>query len=68
MTPTAPRGNADDQGRVYYQAPTSAPAIKPDPKHETVNVLAQLADDNGGFVRDYSTEPDDHAEPSASRS
>jgi phospholipase C len=56
--PTAPRGNADDAGQVYFQAPTSAPVIRrPDPKHETVNVLAQLANTNGGFVLDYCTHP-----------
>lgn len=57
VNPSAPHGNADDRGQIYYQAPTSAAVVKPDPKHETVNVLAQLANDNGGFVLDYSTNP-----------
>src|SRR5947209_5806870 len=57
VDPTAPRGNADDQGQVFFQAPTGAPAIKPDPKHETADVLAQMANDNGGFVLDYCTNP-----------
>ncbi len=57
VDPASPHTNNDDAGQPYSQAPTSAPAIKPDPKHETVNVLAQLANNNGGFVLDYSTNP-----------
>jgi phospholipase C len=55
--PSTPRGNPDDAGQVYYQAPTSTPTVSPDPKHETANVLAQLANNNGGFVLDYCTHP-----------
>ncbi len=57
VDPSAPRSNADDQGQVYFQAPSSAQAVSPDPKHETIDVLAQLANNNGGFVLDYCTNP-----------
>jgi phospholipase C len=57
VDPSAPHANSDDAGRVYSQAPTSAPAIKPDPKHDTPNVLNQLANNNGGFVLDYCSNP-----------
>jgi phospholipase C len=55
--------NSDGQN-TYAQTALSwrdplAREVKPDPKHETPNVLRQLADDNGGFVLDYArTYPD----------
>jgi phospholipase C len=45
--------NRDAHGREYAQEPRDALQVKPDPKHDTANVLAQLADHNGGFIRDY---------------
>ncbi len=54
VDPSAPRGNTDKDGRSYPQAETTAPSVAPDPMHETVNVLRQLANDNAGFVLDYS--------------
>lgn len=45
--------NRDARGREYPQAPLDVLQVKPDPKHDTANVLAQLADHNGGFIRDY---------------
>ena len=54
-----PDGSArtnSDGVRAYSQAPGAARTLVNDPKHELENVLAQLADQNGGFVRDYGHE------------
>jgi phospholipase C len=54
--------NSDGQ-RDYAQTPLNwddpaARTVDPDPKHETPNVLRQLAGNNGGFVADYAAEHD----------
>jgi phospholipase C len=54
VDPSAPRSNLDKDNRPYFQAPTTAASISPDPKHEKDNVLRQLDKNNGGFVLDYS--------------
>jgi phospholipase C len=47
------RFNLDLSGARVVQAPTDEQQTARDPMHETANALAQLADDNSGFVRDY---------------
>jgi phospholipase C len=47
--------NLDPEGREYRQRIADPFTVAPDPMHETVDVLEQLEDDNGGFVRDYAT-------------
>jgi phospholipase C len=47
------RFNLDLAGHKVFQAPTIEQQMQGDPKHETANVLTQLQDANGGFVRDY---------------
>jgi phospholipase C len=49
----APRFNLDLAGNKVFQSPTDALQVERDPKHETANVLDQLAGGNAGFVRDY---------------
>ena len=44
-------------GPGLFPGPEQRPAVSPDPKHETIDVLAQLANNNGGFVLDYCTNP-----------
>lgn len=53
ISPSGPRVNEDANGNAFEQAAGAGREIKPDPMHETPNVLAQLANDNRGFVRDY---------------
>lgn len=48
------RSNADDKGRVYYQAETTERQMFLDPHHEVEHVATQLSGHNGGFVRDYA--------------
>jgi phospholipase C len=48
-----PRFNVDLSGSRVFQIPTDEQQVARDPMHETVSVLAQLEDGNGGFVRDY---------------
>src|ERR1700691_5478398 len=48
-----PRVNRDAAGREYPQAPRTTLQVTPDPVHESKNVLAQLANHNGGFIEDY---------------
>src|SRR5437899_10965767 len=50
-----PRFNLDLSGTQVFQAPTDEQQMQRDPKHETVNVLAQIANGNSGFVVDYET-------------
>ena len=49
------RSNLDSAGRQVFQVPTAAQQVKEDPKHETKNVLAQIANENTGFVTDFQT-------------
>ncbi len=50
------RQNLDPGGKAFDQQPTRESQMDLDPKHETRNVLAQLAGGNAGFVRDFATE------------
>src|SRR5467141_4049386 len=47
------RFNVDQSGNKIFQAPTIEQQLERDPKHETENVLAQIANGNAGFVNDY---------------
>ena len=49
-----PKINTDDGGTNYGQQEMTDPIISPDPKHELQNVLFQLQNQNGNFIRDYS--------------
>jgi len=53
IDPAKPGTNADAGGRAYRQQPSESDEVWPDPKHETENVLKQLAGGNAGFVTDY---------------
>jgi phospholipase C len=53
VRPGDARANRDDAGREYAQHARLSLQVKPDPKHEHPNVLRQLEDGNGGFVKDY---------------
>ncbi len=53
VRPGHPRVNRDAAGHPYEQAVRTTLQVKPDPKHESRNVLAQLDDHNGGFIKDY---------------
>jgi phospholipase C len=53
IRPSAPHVNRDAGGREYAQHPRTTLQMKPDPKHESKNTLAQLQDHNGGFIKDY---------------
>lgn len=56
IDPAKPGTNTDTDGTVYTQAPmTARQMLKWDPHHEAAHVATQLADHNGGFVRDFST-------------
>jgi phospholipase C len=50
------RSNSDNQGNVYVQQPTTERQMLIDPRHEVNHVLTQIADGNGGFVKDFATE------------
>src|SRR6266849_6489192 len=54
VDPANPAGNQDKDGATYFQAPTTATSVSPDPMHELANVLNQLEGTNGNFVLDYS--------------
>lgn len=54
VDPAHPFQNLDDAGRTFVQAPTTERMMSPDPHHEVNHVAVQLADDNGGFVRDFA--------------
>jgi phospholipase C len=49
------RFNLDLSGNKVFQIPTIEQQMEGDPKHETENVVVQLGNGNGGFVRDYQT-------------
>ncbi len=48
------RFNLDDRGKKFEQRPTDSQQMPVDPRHETINVLPQLADNNSGFVRNFA--------------
>ena len=48
------RGNRDAAGNVYYPQPTDERQMASDPHHELPDVHEQLADGNGGFVRNFA--------------
>lgn len=56
VDPKNPRQNPDfpDATKNIIQSETRLTSISLDPAHEFVNVNHQLANDNGGFVRDYA--------------
>jgi len=50
-----PRTNRDREGNEFKQLPTESQQMPVDPRHETKpHVLAQLEDNNSGFVRDFA--------------
>jgi phospholipase C len=49
-----PGANTAPDGTVYKQAPTTERQMLLDPRHEVDHVRTQLADSNGGFVRDLA--------------
>ena len=55
IDPSAPHSNTDSDGTVYSQQPTTERQMMLDPHHEVPHVRVQLEDDNGGFVRDFSS-------------
>jgi phospholipase C len=48
-----PRTNPDVAGRAIAQLPVAEAIVDPDPQHETADVLEQLDDGNGRFVKNY---------------
>jgi phospholipase C len=54
VDPANLRQNQDHQGNSYAQAVTTERIMLLDPHHEVGHVKVQLADHNGGFVRDYA--------------
>jgi phospholipase C len=48
------RTNLGPDGGAYAQEPCATAKISPDPMHETPNVLDQIKDNNGRFVKDYA--------------
>jgi phospholipase C len=48
-----PRTNHDNEGNEFKQVPTESQQMPVDPRHEKNHVLAQLANDNAGFVQDF---------------
>jgi len=56
VDPTNPLGNRDSTGRVYLQSESRDTVVSPDPRHELDHVLAQLTDNNSGFVSEYEKE------------
>lgn len=55
IDPANPRRNTDHDGQVYAQAPTTERMMFLDPHHEVPHVTEQLANHNGGFVSNYSS-------------
>jgi phospholipase C len=45
--------NTDATGKAYAQEPKTNFCMKCDPKHETPNVLEQIKDSNGGFIKNF---------------
>jgi len=54
IDPTHPGQNAVAPGEVYRQERMTYRMTFPDPKHDHEAVVAQLQDNNGGFVRNYA--------------
>lgn len=50
----AGRTNDDGRGTTYHLAATREKQVLKDPLHDHTNVLRQIADDNSGFVRDFT--------------
>jgi phospholipase C len=51
-----PNSNRDSTGRIYLQTESHNTVVSPDPRHELDHVLAQLKDNNSGFVSEYEKE------------
>jgi phospholipase C len=51
---SSPHSNLGPDGKPYPQQPGASAVVDPDPKHESANVLNQLDDANGRFVKDYA--------------
>jgi phospholipase C len=47
------------QRAIEHPEQDDARTVEPDPKHETLNVLRQIQNDNTGFVADYAAEHPD---------
>jgi hypothetical protein len=54
IEPANIRQNSDENGHRFSQKPTTERQMLLDPHHEVAHVAAQLADSNGGFVRDFA--------------
>ena len=55
VDPAHPGENKDPNRTVFKQLPTEERQMTLDPHHEVAHVAAQLADHNGGFVKDFAT-------------
>lgn len=53
VDPAHPRCNKDADGNIFLQNVTRQRQMLLDPQHEHEDVVRQLADNNGGFVRDF---------------
>jgi len=49
----SPRFNLDLSGNKVFQIPLDVQQFERDPKHETMDVLEQIANGNSGFVTDF---------------
>jgi len=59
-----PRTNLDINGVPVAQLPDAIDVVRPDPKHECKDVLEQLREDNGRFVKNFqNAHPDAAPEP-----
>src|SRR5690242_10065899 len=47
------RFNEDPTGRKFFQEASVDVQTDLDPRHDTEHVLAQINEDNGGFVKDF---------------
>ena len=54
IDPARPNRNTDDTGQVFQQKVTYERQVLLDPHHEVNHVAVQLADRNGGFVKDFA--------------
>jgi len=54
VAPATPYNNIDSDGAIYLQEITEERQMPLDPHHEVQYVAEQLADGNGGFVRNFS--------------